>query len=393
MSELGTVILHKGKEKKVRNYYPFIFKDEIGGWDPRPYPGQEVIIRDYTGALIGVGYANPKSNIAVRVLELGVEKLSNNFWQEKIRQAMAKRNHLQKTTNAYRLIHAEADGCPGLIIDKIGDFAVLQARTAGIDKVKKVIAQIIAEELHLKGVFERSDMPSREDEGLALVKGVLVGETPPSDLIVEENGVKFFADITGGHKTGYYADQRENRQLVKNWLKPTDHVLDLFCYNGGFSIFAAQNAASVLGLDLDPSAIQLANNNAKLNGYSNTQFLAEDVFAWLELAKDQPMRYDMIIIDPPAMAKKKEKADNEKWMFWRLVKGALLIIKPGGKIVVSSCAYHLSQNMLFEAIRFASGDVVKRIQIKTITFQPEDHPWMLQIPETLYLKTFFLEVE
>ncbi|MCA0447952.1 MAG: class I SAM-dependent rRNA methyltransferase [Bacteroidetes bacterium] len=390
---LPRVILHKGKEKKARNTYPFVFKDEIGGWEPRPQPGDWVEVLDFEGKLIGVGYANPKCSLAIRMMELNVSEPSPDLWERRIRQAIAKRKHLFSTTNACRLIHAEGDFLPGLIVDQIGDYAVLQSRSAGVEKVKKELACYLMDMLPLKGVYERSDMPSREDEGLKPWKGLLAGELPPARIEVHENGVKFWADLIGGHKTGYYADQRDNRKKLRDWMPEGAKVLDLFCYNGGFSMFAAQKASSVLGLDLDPEAIKFADENAKLNGYTNTTFLAADVFAWLEDAVTKPEKYDMIIIDPPAMAKKKEKADNEKWMFWRLIKGALQIASPGAKIVVSSCAYHLSQVQLFEAARFAAGDVIQTLSIHDITFQPEDHPWILQIPESLYLKTFFFQLE
>lgn len=386
------VVLYKGKEKKTKNAYPFIFKDEIGGWDPRPNPGEIVEILDYTGALLGIGYANPKSNHAVRVLQLGVSEITPDFWEKRIESCINRRKRIISTTEAYRLVHAEADFLPGLIIDVIGDYAVLQSRAYGIELVKKKIAEIVFRKLHLKGVIERSDMPSREDEGLEPYRGLMVGQMPEEKIIITENGVRFYADIIEGHKTGYYADQRDNRLIVKNMVTEKDRVLDLFCYNGGFSMFAAKHAKSVLGIDFDPEAIVLANNNAELNGYTNTEFLAADAFEWLENAKPAGEQFDFIIIDPPAVAKRKEKADNEKWMFWRLVKGALEILYPGGKLVVSSCAYHLNQQSLAEACRIAASDVGKVLTVKNITFQPEDHPWVLQIPESMYLKTFFFEV-
>ena len=386
------VVLQKGKEKKTKNAYPFIFKDEIGGWDPRPSPGEIVEILDYTGSLLGVGYANPKSNHAVRVLQLGVSELAPDFWEKRIESCINRRKRIISTTEAYRLVHAEADFIPGLIIDVIGDYAVLQSRAYGIELVKKQIAEIVFRKLHLKGVIERSDMPSREDEGLEPYRGLMVGHMPEGKITITENGVRFYADIIEGHKTGYYADQRDNRLIVKNLVTEKDRVLDLFCYNGGFSMFAAKRAKSVLGIDFDPEAIVLANNNAELNGYTNTSFLAADAFEWLENSKSGGEQFDFIIIDPPAVAKRKEKADNEKWMFWRLVKGALEILSPGGKLVVSSCAYHLSQQSLAEACRIAASDVGKVLTVKNITFQPEDHPWVLQIPESMYLKTFFFEV-
>lgn len=388
---LSQVVLLKGKEKKIRNGYPFIFRDETGGWEGRPRPGDTVRVVDFAGGFVGYGYANPKASLCVRMLSLADSVPTIDFWIERIRSAIQRRSGLQNNTTAIRWVHAEADGCPGLIIDRIGNYAVLQSRTAGTDRIKAAIARFLLSDYSLSGVIERSDMPSRADEDLEQVKGVLAGSAPDSLVIVEEHGLKFYADLLGGHKTGFYADQRDNRAIVGRMVSPEDRVLDLFCYNGGFSMAAARTGASVLGLDLDPAAIELAVKNADLNGFTSCRFEAADVFAWLETAASLPERYSLIIIDPPAMAKKKAKADNEKWMFWRLVNGALKILSPGGRLVVSSCAYHLSQPMLAEAIRIASNDVDRMLRVQSVTYQPDDHPWVLQIPESLYLKTFFLE--
>ncbi|NUQ81512.1 MAG: class I SAM-dependent rRNA methyltransferase [Bacteroidetes bacterium] len=388
---LSQVVLLKGKEKKIRNGYPFIFRDETGGWEGRPRPGDLVRVVDYSGGFVGYGYANPKASLCVRVLTLNDSIPTIDFWINRIRSAVQRRQELVSHTSALRWVHAEADGCPGLIIDRIGDYAVLQSRTAGTDRIKAAVARFLLSDYGLKGVIERSDMPSRADEDLEQVKGVLAGSAPEDPVIVDEQGLKFYADLLGGHKTGFYADQRDNRATLGKMVTSEDRVLDLFCYNGGFSMAAARTGARVLGVDLDPAAIGLAIKNAELNGFHTCRFEANDVFSWLETAATLSERYTVIIIDPPAMAKKKAKADNEKWMFWRLVNGALKILTPGGRLVVSSCAYHLSQPMLAEAIRIASNDVNRLLRVQSITFQPDDHPWVLQIPESMYLKTFFLE--
>jgi len=385
--------LKKGKEKKIKNFYLWVFKDEIENFEKlKNEPVQIVELKSSTGEFLGKAFFNPKSHIVARVLTRDDEKINAQFFRGKISEAINRRKKLKIKSDAIRLINAEADEIPGLIVDKFGNYLVLQARTAGIENFKHEIATILTELVKTTGIYERSDMESRREEGLETTSGELYGHVPRY-VEIQENGLKFIVDLHHGQKTGFYLDQRDNRKKVREMIHRGDRVLDLFCYSGAFSIYCASAGAEVIGVDSDRSATDLARENAKINDLKNkTTFLTADAFETVESMANSGEKFDLIIIDPPAMTKTKKGAENVKWAFYKLALNSLKMLEPGGKLIVSSCAYHISLDMLQEAIRFASNDTGKRLRVIDVTFQPDDHPWILQMPETLYLKTIYLEV-
>jgi len=387
------ITLKKGKEKKIKNFYLWIFRDEIENFEKlKKEPVQIVNVKSSDNEFLGKAFFNPKSHIAARILTRDNEKIDTNFFKRRIKEAIEKRKKLKIKSKALRLIHAEADEIPGLIVDKFDNYLVLQIRTAGIESFKHEITTVLTDLLKISGIYERSDMESRKEEGLETLSGELYGHVPRY-VEIEENGLKFLVDLHYGQKTGFYLDQRDNRKKIKEMLNKGDKVLDLFCYSGAFSIYCASAGASVIGVDSDRSATDLARENAKINKLSDRiTFLTGDAFETVESLANSGEKFDLIIIDPPAMTKTKRGAEGVKWAFHKLILNSLKMLEPGGKLMVSSCAYHVSLNMLKEAIRFASNDIGKKLRVIDVTFQPEDHPWILQMPETLYLKTIYLEV-
>lgn len=387
------ITLKKGKEKKIKNFYLWIFRDEIENFEKlKNEPVQIVDVKSATDEFLGKAFFNPKSHIVARILTRNNEKINNNFFRSKIKEAIDRRKKLKIKSSALRLIHAEADEIPGLIVDKFNNYLILQTRTAGIENFKHEIVTILTDLLKVSGIYERSDMESRKEEGLEISSGELYGHVPRYTEI-EENALKFIVDLHHGQKTGFYLDQRDNRKKVKEMINKGNRVLDLFCYSGAFSVYCASAGANVIGVDSDRSATDLARENAKINKLSDrVTFLTADVFETIESMANSGEKFDFVIIDPPAMTKTKRGAGGVKWAFYKLILNSLKMLEPGGKIMVSSCAYHISLEMLQEAIRFASNDLGRKLRIIDITFQPEDHPWILQMPETLYLKTIFLEV-
>jgi 23S rRNA (cytosine1962-C5)-methyltransferase len=385
--------LKKGKEKKIKNFYLWIFKDEVENFEKiKNEPAQIVNIKSSTGEFLGKAFFNPKSHIVARVLTRDDEKIDVKFFRKKIADAINRRKKLKIKSNAIRLIHAEADEIPGLIVDKFDHYLVLQSRTKGIENFKHEITSILSELVKVAGIYERSDMESRREEGLEINSGELYGHVPRY-VEIEENGLKFLVDLHYGQKTGFYLDQRDNRKKVKDLVQKGNRVLDLFCYSGAFSIYCASAGANVIGVDSDRGATDLARENAKLNNLKDkTTFLTADAFETVESMANSGEKFDIIIIDPPAMTKTKKGVEGVKWAFHKLILNSLKMLQPGGKLVVSSCAYHISLDILQEAIRFASSDTGKKLRVIDVTFQPDDHPWILQIPETLYLKTIYLEV-
>ncbi len=385
--------LKKGKEKKIKNFYLWIFKDEIENFEElKNEPVQIIDVKSSNGEFLGKAFFNPKSHIIARILTRDDEKINANFFKKRIKEAIERRKRLKIKSNALRLIHAEADEIPGLIVDKFDNYLALQTRTAGIENFKHEIVTILTDILKVSGIYERSDMESRKEEGLETTSGELYGHIPRY-VEIEENRLKFIVDLHHGQKTGFYLDQRDNRKKVSEMIKKGDRVLDLFCYSGAFSIYCASAGATVIGVDSDRSATDLARENAKINKLSDkVTFLTADAFETIESMANSGEKFNFIIIDPPAMTKTKKGAESVKWAFHKLILNALKMLETGGKIMVSSCAYHISLDILQEAIRFASNDAGKRLRVIDITFQPGDHPWILQMPETLYLKTIFLEV-
>lgn len=387
------VQLKEGKDKKIKNFYLWVFKDEVENFEKlKNKPIQIVNLKSSTGEFLGKAFFNPNSHIVARVLTRNDEKIDAQFFRKKINEAIDRRKKLKIKSNAIRLIHAEADEIPGLIVDKFDNYLVVQSRTAGIEKFKHEIVSILSELIKTAGIYERSDMESRKEEGLEISHGELYGHVPRY-VQIQENGLRFLVDLHYGQKTGFYLDQRDNRKKVKELVQKGDKVLDLFCYSGAFSIYCADAGANVIGVDSDRAATDLARENAKLNNLKDkTTFLTADAFDTVESMANSGEKFDLIIIDPPAMTKTKKGAESVKWTFYKLILNSLKMLQPGGKLAVSSCAYHISLDILQEAIRFASNDIGKKLRVIDVTFQPDDHPWILQMPETLYLKTIYLEV-
>jgi 23S rRNA (cytosine1962-C5)-methyltransferase len=390
MSEL---ILKEGKEKKIKNNYLWIFRDEVGNWDDVRDNSQCIVnVKSWGGEFLGRAFFNPRSHIAARILTRGNERIDRNFFRDRILEAVNRRKRLKIRSNAMRLVHAEGDNLPGLIVDRFGDYLVIQSRIPGVESFKHEIMLALTDLIQVAGIYERSDMEMRGEEGLAPVRGEICGSVPRYVEIVE-NGFRFIVDIHYGQKTGFYLDQRDNRGIVRNMVRRGDRVLDLFCYTGGFSIYSAGGGAYVIGIDSDNSATDIARENAKLNKLNErTRFFTSDAFDAVKSMSDEGEKFDLIIIDPPAMAKTKKGAESARWGIYKLALASLRMLEAGGRLVISSCAYHISLDMLQEMIRFAANDVGKRLRVINITFQPEDHPWILQMPETLYLKTIYLEV-
>ena len=234
-------------------------------------------------------------------------------------------------------------------------------------------------------------MEGRREEGLELRSGSLAGDVP-ADVEFTEGGARFRAAVRTGHKTGFYLDQRDNRDLVSSLVKPGMRVLDAFSSTGAFSIRAAMRGAKVVAIEKDPAAAEVARAHAAMNGVESlVEVRVADAFE--EMPKLAGENFDLAIVDPPAIAKKKEEIGTAQWGFVTLSKAALKALKPGGRLFVSSCAYHLSPSLLEESVRIAGGETGRKLRVVTETFQPADHPWILQIPETLYLKSLLVEAE
>ncbi len=402
LDAMNRIKLKEGKDKKIRNNYLWVFRDDVSTqFKDRESieDGSIVEVVDSENKFLAIGSYNSQSHILARILSKQNVTVDKSFFFHRIKKALQFRKTLAIPSDGIRLIHAEADLLPGLFVDQFGDHLVLQIRSLGMEKFRKDITEILIELVKPLGIYDRSDMESRQDEGLEPTSGVVYGEVPALKEIFENN-MKFKIDIHKGHKTGFYLDQRDNRQRVQTLIRPNQKSLDLFSYTGGFAVALAKSGSQVTAVDSDPQAIALAKENAILNGIdSKCQFIAQDVFQFLDQQieslqshPDKIQKYDLVVIDPPAIAKRKEGLDKLKWAYWKLLLHSLKILNPNGTIVLSCCAYHMSVELMLEAVRYASADLGLRIRIAHIAYQPPDHPWISQIPETLYLKTIYLQV-
>jgi 23S rRNA (cytosine1962-C5)-methyltransferase len=394
--------LKAGKEKKIRNRYPWIFRDDVATHFKERQDivdGSVVHVFDQEDRFLGLAFYNARSHIVARMLTRQNVPIDEVFWKRRLQQAIDYRRQLNIDSTGIRLVHSEADGCPGLMIDLFDSTAVVQFRSLGMDRYKPQIVQILKDIVSPAAIYERSDMESREEEGLEPAKGLLAGVLP-TDIFIRERDLRFRIDVERGHKTGFYLDQRDNRALIGSLLRNGQRCLDLFSYVGAFAVAAAKAGADVIAVDSDPWAIEEAGRQVEKNdAQKKCSFIGADVFEFLEIEEksvtSDPGRYrkfDLIVIDPPAIAKRKEGIDKLKWAYWKLLKSALPLLNSGGHVVLSSCAYHMPVELMHEAARFASADLGIRLRVAHVTYQPPDHPWMLQIPESLYLKTAVYQV-
>lgn len=394
--------LKAGKEKKIRNHYPWIFRDDVATHFKERLDivdGSVVHVLDHEDRFLGLAFYNARSHIVARMLTRQNVPIDEIFWKRRLQQAIDFRRQLNIDSTGIRLVHSEADGCPGLMVDWFDTTLVVQFRSLGMDRFKPQIVQILQDMLTPQAIFERSDMESREEEGLEPVKGLIAG-TLPTDISIRERYLRFHIDVERGHKTGFYLDQRDNRALVGALLRRGQRCLDLFSYVGAFAVAAAKAGADAVAVESDPWAVGEAGRQAERNDVQKQcSFVTADVFDFLESeeksAASDPGRYrkfDVIVIDPPAIAKRREGMDKLKWAYWKLLKGSLPLLNSGGRVILSSCAYHMPLDLMHEAARFASADLGMRLRVAHVTYQPPDHPWMLQIPESLYLKTVVYQV-
>lgn len=404
------IIIKKERERSLQFKHPWLFSralEHVQGIES----GTLVRITNSEGHILGTGYYNSHSQIAVRLFYFGSEEIEidQKFFENAFTQAKKQREKfLPGKTNAYRLVFSESDGIPGLIVDKYNEFLVVQIHTLGMDRLREIVVKALQKVFKPKGIYERSDVEVRRKDGLqTLPTGLLAGVEPADEYEILEHGLKFFVDMKHGQKTGFFLDQRENRQAVADCSKGKS-VLNLFSYSGGFSLAAASGGAiSTISVDVDKHALELARKNFKLNEFENGkdadnesgknagtgadsgsqhEFVAEDVFAFLDKASAEKRQFDLVIVDPPAFVKSRENLPNAVNGYVRLNRMALKVLKPGGILATASCSSHVDQalfrTIIFKAAMQANADLVL-LESKT---QPADHPLRINFPEGEYLK-------
>jgi len=394
-TERAKVTLKAGEHRRVVAGHPWVFSNEVA-MDARAKalaPGTLVTLASHEGRPLGTAMFNPHSLIAARLLApVPDAAIDQVFVAARLQQALALRQRLFERP-FYRLVHAEADGFPGLIVDRFGDVAVLQANTAGMELLLPELLAALDEILRPATVLLRNDSPARTLEGLEgysrCAKGAIEGP-----IEIEENGVKFLTDLGEGQKTGWFFDQRENRASVAR-LAAGARVLDVYCYTGGFGVqAAAAGAAAVLGIDRSEPALALAVRSADLNGVgARCRFERGEAFAMLEALSDRGERFDIVVADPPAFVKSKKELNQAARAYRKLARLAAARVVPGGFLFLASCSYHMTVENFAEQAARGLGDAGRGGRIIRASGAGPDHPVHPLLPETAYLKALLLQVD
>lgn len=385
--------LREGRSGRIRPRHPWIYKNQIKKTDTNLAPGGIVTVKDAAGKFIGKGYFNPRSEIAVRILTFAEGPITASFIEDRIRAALEKRRGILTMTNACRIVFSESDNLPGLIIDIYDDTVVFQLLTYGMERQREAVMISIREVLKAKYVYEKSVSPYRKIEGLK-DRTTWIGPEGKPVVEIYEGKAKFLVDIVNGHKTGFYLDQRKSRMALSNFSKDKE-VFDLFCYTGAFGISAAAfGAKSVFAVDIKENWLDLAEKNASLNGVADRMiFKPGNAFRMLSEILSSGRLFDMVIMDPPSFLKKKESLKSAARGYGELNSAAMKVLRDGGILATFSCSYNMPNDVFFALLKESAEKSGRKITILKRCHQAEDHPIVRCIPETEYLKGYFLRVE
>jgi len=389
---MSKFFLRKKIGDRIINGHPWIFANELGDNEGEAAPGDIVEVYSYNGSFVGKGYYNPASQIRIRLLTRDKnETINEEFFYRTIAAAWEYRKQIGYVENC-RLIFGEADQLPALIIDKFNDYFVIQTLALGIDNWKGAIVSALKKIFNPKGIYERNDVPVRELEGLTQQKGFL-SEPFDTNIILNENGLKFHVDIVNGQKTGYFLDQQDNRRAIQHIVKDAN-VLEAFCYTGTFSMHAAHyGAKSVLGLDISEAAVNTARRNATLNGFEDIcSFETVNAFDVLKKWVTEGKRYDVVMLDPPAFTKSRENIQKAITGYKEINLRGMKLTKPGGFLVTASCTNLVPPEMFLDIIGMAAKDARRKLRQVTWQTQASDHPILWNIPSTQYLKFLIVQV-
>jgi 23S rRNA (cytosine1962-C5)-methyltransferase len=381
----ASVVISKRGEARVRSGHPWIFRSDVqdaGGAGP----GAIVRVQGPFGRALGFAFFSTRSEIRLRMIERG-ESLAPDFLRARLEAALAWRKRVAPTAAAYRLVHGEGDGLPSLIVDRYGPYLVVQTLSQATERLKDEIVAALVDLLAPKGILERNDPKVRTLEGLTQTVALRHGEVPET-IEVEEGGVSFEVDVWKGQKTGLFLDQRENHLMARSYA--TGRVLDGFTYNGGFALQVASVAEEVVAVDISADAVARVARNAQRNRASNVTAVEANVFDLLRERYDAGERFDTVILDPPAFAKSKDAVTKARRGYKDINLRALRLLSPGGRLITCSCSYHIHEADLEEILADAAADAGASVAVVEKRRQSRDHPILLGVPETYYLKCFVL---
>ena len=385
---MHTVRVHRKGANRVSSGHPWIFSSDVLDRG-QAKGGEAVVVVEPRGNAIGTAHYSDSSQISLRMLSDRVETIDRAFYLRRMGLAEAHRKRVVTDSEAYRLIHGEGDQLPGLVIDRYGDYFTLQTLDQGMDAAKAEIVSCLEELFAPKGMAERNDVAVRKREALPLQAGVLMGEIPAT-IMVRMNGLNLHADLLHGQKTGIFLDQRENYVAAARYGR--GRALDCFTSTGGFALHLASRCETVEAVDSSEAALAIARMNCDANGIPNVELREADVFELLAGHAAGRRHFDIVVLDPPAFAKSRQSLEAAIGGYREINRRALELLGSGGILVTCSCSHHLSEAALLEIIAAASLDTGRKLRVLERRMQSQDHPVLLTVPETLYLKCLILEV-
>ncbi|MDD5643143.1 MAG: class I SAM-dependent rRNA methyltransferase [Syntrophales bacterium] len=388
MSQLPEVRLTAKGWRWQRTGHPWIYLNDLAA--PPDLPGGAVVrVLDHQGRFLGLAFYSTKSRIALRFLTYQDETIDRGFWEERLQRALAYRRRVVAGTDAYRLVYGEADGCPGLIADTYAGHLALQVLHPGMEAVLPEIIELLKKHLAPVSITLRNDVEVRSLEGLPREVATIWGELPPL-VEVAAGGVRLLVDLKSGQKTGLFLDQRENHLAAASYAR--GEALDCFSYQGGFALHLAGKCQKVTMVESSGAALSRAQENARLNNLDNLEPLKENVFAFLKQAVADSRRFDCLVLDPPAFAKSRRDRESAIKGYHEINRRAFQLLNPGGVLITCSCSYNLSEPEFLEIVRQAAADAHRQARLIERRGASRDHPALLSLPESLYLKCFILEV-
>jgi 23S rRNA (cytosine1962-C5)-methyltransferase len=388
MSNVPVVRVNRKAADRVFSGHPWIFASDVLDRGSAQ-AGDAVTVAESRGKALGTAHFSSTSQITLRLLSRRVEPIDRNFLKRSIEAAYQFRQRVVQNSNAYRLVHAEGDLLPGLIVDRYGEYISLQLLDQGMDRLSAEIVEVLLELFNPEGIVARNDVPTRAKEGLDEQVKVLSG-TIPEHVNIEMNGLRFQANLVSGQKTGVFLDQRENYLAMRRWGR--GRALDCFTGSGGFALHLASACDSVEAVDSSALAVKIARENADLNGIGNVEFREANVLEYLPSLVLAKKSFELVIVDPPAFTKSRSALEGAVRGYKEINLRALRLLRSGGILVSCSCSHHMSEAHLFQVIAEAALDAHKQLRVLERRTQASDHPILLTVPETHYLKCLVFEV-
>jgi 23S rRNA (cytosine1962-C5)-methyltransferase len=383
----GSAVISPRGVERIRAGHLWVYRSDVR--EAQAEPGAIVRLTDERARFHGWAFYSDKSQISIRLLTREDAPVGRAFFGERLRRAAEYRKRLVENSEACRLVYSEGDLLPSIIIDRYGEYLVLQTLSQGSERVKELLVELLVEMFAPKGILERNDPRVRLLEGLDQRVGTLYGEVPP-EIVVRENGVSFVCDLAKGQKTGSFLDQRENHFAARRYA--SGNVLDCFSYHGGFALTIADRCEHVESVEMAPTAIEIARRNQQLNSVSNVTFREGNTFDVLKEHYEVGRRFGMVILDPPAFAKNRESVAAAHRGYKEINFRALKLLEPGGYLLSCSCSYHITESLFLQILAEAAIDARRNIVICERRTQAQDHPILLTMPETHYLKCLIVKV-